>query len=203
MADKIQLEIVTPKGKALDLPVDEVTAPSVEGEFGVLPGHLPLLAALRVGIVTYRTGGDTKRVAIGPGFAEAGPDRLTILTDEFQEKDKVDPVVVRKDIHDVQAQIAKLEAQPTEADSPSKEELRVLISRENWLAAQLELYGDPPPATTRPHEEFGPPPPPPEDEVPTDDEPVTTDASAKNRPGASATTSDAKTSDAKTSDAKN
>jgi F-type H+-transporting ATPase subunit epsilon len=195
MADKIQLEIVTPKGKALDLPVDEVTAPSVEGEFGVLPGHLPLLAALRVGLVSYRTGGDTKRVAIGPGFAEAGPDRLTILTDEFQEKDKVDPVVVRKDIHDVQAQIAKLEGQPAEADGPEKAELRVLITRENWLAAQLELYGDPPPATTRPHEEFGPPAPPDEDQVPTDDDDaeargatVTTDASApvKARPSSEA-----------------
>ena len=180
MADKIQLEIVTPRGKALDLAVDEVTAPSVEGEFGVLPGHLPLLAALRVGLVSYRTGGETKRVAIGPGFAEAGPDRLTILTDEFQEKDKVDPVVVRKDIHEVQAHIAKLEGVPTESDSPEKAELRTLITRENWLAAQLELYGDPPPATTRPHEEFGPPAPSPEDEVPTDDgtATVTTDATA-------------------------
>jgi len=44
----------------------------------------------------------------------------------------------------------------------------VLIARENWLAAQLELYGDPPFATQRPYEQFGPPAPPPEDEVPVD-----------------------------------
>ncbi len=55
--DKIQLEIVTPRGRALTASVDEVTAPSVNGEFGVLPGHLPLLAALRTGIVSYRQGG--------------------------------------------------------------------------------------------------------------------------------------------------
>ena len=42
--DKIQLEIVTPKGRALTATVEEVTAPSVDGEFGVMPGHLPLLA---------------------------------------------------------------------------------------------------------------------------------------------------------------
>ena len=47
MADKIELEIVTPKGRALAESVDEVTAPSVQGEFGVLPGHLPMVAALR------------------------------------------------------------------------------------------------------------------------------------------------------------
>ena len=71
MADKIQLEIVTPRGRALSAMVDEVTAPSVAGEFGVLPGHLPLLAALRTGIVTYRQGAETKRCAVGGGFAEA------------------------------------------------------------------------------------------------------------------------------------
>ena len=49
VAEKIELEIVTPKGRALLASVDEVTAPSVQGEFGVLPGHLPLLAALRAG----------------------------------------------------------------------------------------------------------------------------------------------------------
>ena len=49
MSDTIRLEIVTPRGRALLASVDEVTAPSVEGEFGVLPGHLPLLAALRTG----------------------------------------------------------------------------------------------------------------------------------------------------------
>jgi F0F1-type ATP synthase epsilon subunit len=74
--DKILLEIVTPKGRALSVSADEVTAPSVDGEFGVLPGHLPLLAALRTGLVTYRVGGETKKCAVGPGFAEAGPDKV-------------------------------------------------------------------------------------------------------------------------------
>ncbi|HMI88940.1 MAG TPA: ATP synthase F1 subunit epsilon, partial [Polyangiaceae bacterium] len=51
MADgKVTLEIVTPTGVALSEQVNDVTAPSVEGEFGVFPGHLPLLAALRTGL---------------------------------------------------------------------------------------------------------------------------------------------------------
>src|ERR1700758_2438535 len=112
MADKIALEIVTPRGRALVTSVDEVTAPSVQGEFGVLPGHLPLLAALRTGIVTYRQGGESKRCAVGPGFAEAGPDRLVILTDEYTERDRIDPVIVRKDLAEVQEQLARLEGVP-------------------------------------------------------------------------------------------
>jgi F-type H+-transporting ATPase subunit epsilon len=174
MSDKIQLEIVTPRGRALSVSVDEVTAPSVHGEFGVLPGHLPLLAALRTGLVTYRQGSDTHKCAVGAGFAEAGPDKLTILTDEYEERAKIDPVIVRKELAETQQQLAKLETVPIVAadakggDSASAEaraQRDVLIARENWLSAQLELYGDPPPATQRPHEEFGPPPPPPEDEV--------------------------------------
>ena len=175
MADKIALEIVTPKGRALTASVDEVTAPSVNGEFGVLPGHLPLLAALRTGIVTYRQGGETKRCAVGAGFAEAGPDRLVILTDEFTEREQIDPVLVRKALAEAQQDLQKLEgiaftaagAQGTDAAAADARAQRdVLIARENWLAAQLELYGDPPAATQRPYEEFGPVPPPPEDEVP-------------------------------------
>src|SRR5580693_4604915 len=175
VAEKIQLEIVTPKGRALQASVDEVTAPSVEGEFGVLPGHLPLLAALRTGIVTYREGGETKRCAVGAGFAEAGPERLVILTDEYTERDAIDPVLVRKELGEVQQALQKLEGVPLAAAdakgadaaaADARAQREVLVARENWLAAQLELYGDPPAATQRPFEEFGPPPPPPDDEIP-------------------------------------
>ncbi len=183
MADHIQLEIVTPRGPALSAVVDEVTAPSVEGEFGVLPGHLPLLAALRTGIVTYRLGGETKRCAVGPGFAEAGPDRLVILTDEFTERERVDPVIVRRDLTAVQQELQKMEGVPivgVDTKNPdvgateARARREVLIQRENWLAAQLELYGDPPAATMRPHEEFGPPATPPDDEPTSDADGVAT-----------------------------
>jgi F-type H+-transporting ATPase subunit epsilon len=177
MDDKIQLEIVTPRGRALTESVDEVTAPSVEGEFGVLPGHLPLLAALRTGLVTYRQGSETKQCAVGAGFAEAGPAKLLILTDEFTERAAIDPVVVRTELAQVQQDLAKLEGIPLVApdakggDSEAhaaRARREVLVIRENWLAVQLELYGDPPFATQRPFEEFGPPAPPPDDEVPQD-----------------------------------
>ncbi len=175
VAERIELEIVTPRKRELVATVDEVTAPSVQGEFGVLPGHLPLLAALRTGLVSYREGGETKRCAVGAGFVEAGPDKLVILTDEYTDRDKVDPVLVRKELAEVQQQLQKLETVPIVAPdakgadaaaAQARAEREVLIARENWLAAQLELYGDPPFATQRPYEQFGPTPPPPEEEVP-------------------------------------
>jgi F-type H+-transporting ATPase subunit epsilon len=159
-SNKIVLEIVTPRGRALSETVDEVTAPSVAGEFGVMPGHLPLLAALRTGLVSFRIGGETKRCAVGTGFAEAGANKLLILTDEYVERDQIDPVIVRKELAEVQAQIAKGEQAAFVMEgkaSPDLEKRNELVRRENWLAAQLELYGDPPPPTMRPFETYGPP----------------------------------------------
>jgi F-type H+-transporting ATPase subunit epsilon len=166
MADKIQLEIVTPRGRALSVPCDEVTAPSVDGEFGVLPGHLPLLAALRTGLVTYRVGSETKKCAVGPGFVEAGPDKVAILTDEYTEREQIDPVLVRKELGEVQGKINVETAKPQDGGDAASAELQGLVRRENWLAAQLELYGDPLPATMRPFETWGPPAPPDESDVP-------------------------------------
>ncbi|MBX3186983.1 MAG: ATP synthase F1 subunit epsilon [Labilithrix sp.] len=157
MADKIELEIVTPKGRALAVSADEVTAPSVEGEFGVLPGHLPMVASLRTGIVTYRVGSDTKKCAVGTGFAEAGHNKVLILADEYTERQGIDPVIVRKELAEVQAKLEKLIAS-METTPGLESERKHLIDHENWLAAQLELYGDPPAATMRPFEEWGPPP---------------------------------------------
>jgi F-type H+-transporting ATPase subunit epsilon len=166
-SDKIDLEIVTPKGTALSVDVDEVTAPSVAGEFGVLPGHLPILAALQTGIVTYRQGTDTKKCAVGRGFAEAGPDRLIILTDRYIEREQIDPVLVRKALAEIQEKMARAEAEATE-ETREDSAIQALIREENWLAAELELYGDPPPATMRPFETFGPVASADEEDVPTE-----------------------------------
>jgi len=159
---KIALEIVTPKGRALATEADEVNAPSADGEFGVLPGHLPMLAAVRPGVVSYRDGSEWKRCAVGAGFIEVSADRVLLLTGEFTLREGIDPVIIRTELKEVQAEISKTEV---EASDKSTERGRVaaghlaeLIERENWLAAELELYGDPPPPTMRPYEQYGPSP---------------------------------------------
>ena len=141
MAVKIHLEIVTPEGVKFSEDVDEFTAPSVQGEFGVLPSHRPLLAGLKTGIVTYSQDGETHAVAIGPGFARVGENKANIITDRFISKADVDPVVARKELKETQDALDKLDAQSPETEKNEK------IGASRWAATRLELYGDPPPAT--------------------------------------------------------
>lgn len=143
MADTIALEIITPDGPKLKESVDELTAPSVEGEFGVLPQHRPMLAALATGIVSYVQNGQTHAVAVGPGYVEVASDRAMLLTDRFVKKDDVDAVRVRLDLKEVDEQLDNYKGDPDTA------EYAELVERELWAAAQLELHGDPPPPRIR------------------------------------------------------
>ena len=142
-AEQILLEIVTPTGVALRERVQELTAPSVAGEFGVLPGHLPLLAALRTGLVTYKVDGREHRLAVHHGFVEVANDVALLLTERFMKKDDVDVVRVRLRLKEVDAQLDPWQGELTD---PRRREL---IEEEQWLAAQLELIGDAPPPTVR------------------------------------------------------
>jgi len=138
MADTIMLEIVTPTGVALRKQVTDVTAPSVAGEFGVMPGHLPLLAALRTGLVTYHEGGKEHRLAVAHGFVEVVNDKALLLTERFMNKEDVDVVKVRLRLKEVDNELDHWQGDLTD---PRR---RQLIEEEQWLATQLELIGDPP-----------------------------------------------------------
>lgn len=87
MAEKIKIEIVTPDALVVSAEVDEITASGTEGEFGVLPGHCHMLSSLKVGAVNYKDGSVIKHLALGGGYAEVGPEKVTILaeTAEFAE----------------------------------------------------------------------------------------------------------------------
>ena len=140
MADSaIHLEVVTPDGVKLAADVSEFTAPSVDGEFGVLPGHVPLLAALTTGIVTYILNGEKHAVAVGAGFAEVSDDKAVLITDRFIKKADIDPVVVRLDLKEADEALDKFDG---DLQGPEYGEL---VARELWAATELELYGDPPP----------------------------------------------------------
>ena len=143
MADTIHLEIVTPDGLKLAADVSEFTATSVDGEFGVLPGHVPLLAALAIGTVTYQIGSEKHVVAIGRGFAEVSADKALLVTERFIRKEDIDPVVVRLDLKEADEALDKYEG---DLQGP---EYTDLLGRELWAAAELEVYGDPPPPRMR------------------------------------------------------
>jgi F-type H+-transporting ATPase subunit epsilon len=86
----LRLEIVTPAGAMMEADVDEIQVPGAEGYFGILPGHTPLLASLRVGELWYRAGSDTKHMAISFGFVEVRPDKVTILANGAEKAIDID-----------------------------------------------------------------------------------------------------------------
>jgi F-type H+-transporting ATPase subunit epsilon len=92
MADKhIRLEVVTPARIVVDEAVQIVMAPGVLGEFGVLTGHTPFLTTLKVGMLHYNDAGGTKRyVFVNGGFAEALPDKLTVLAESAERRQNID-----------------------------------------------------------------------------------------------------------------
>jgi F-type H+-transporting ATPase subunit epsilon len=90
MADKLRLEMVTPYKLVLAEDVDEVTAPGSVGEFGVLPGHTPLLTTLKIGELTYRKGSELFHVAVNWGYVEVEEDRVTVLVETAEPADQID-----------------------------------------------------------------------------------------------------------------
>jgi F-type H+-transporting ATPase subunit epsilon len=70
--------------------VAEVALPGALGELGVLPGHTPLLTTLRVGVLWYRQGETRHYLAVGQGFAEVLPDRVTVLAQIAERAEDID-----------------------------------------------------------------------------------------------------------------
>jgi F-type H+-transporting ATPase subunit epsilon len=144
---QFHLEIVTPEGVQLSEDIDELTAPSVDGQFGVLPGHRPMLAALATGIISYIKSGVVTQVAVGTGYVQIQEDRAVVLTDRFSTKEAVDPVRVRLNLKEAD------EALDHFGGELGSNEHAELVAKELWAAALLELYGDPPPPTMRAYDE--------------------------------------------------
>ncbi len=90
MEKSFLLEIVTPYGLVVSSKVEEAYIPGKDGDFGVLPGHAPLLALLRVGELRYTQDREVHSLAINRGFAEVTPTRATLLVDTAEPADQID-----------------------------------------------------------------------------------------------------------------
>ncbi len=90
MADKLTLEVVTPHGPVLKDEVDEVVAPGSEGEFGVLPGHVPFVTTLKVGMLIYKKGGTTNYLFVNSGYSEISGDTVLVLADSAEKAEDID-----------------------------------------------------------------------------------------------------------------
>jgi F-type H+-transporting ATPase subunit epsilon len=91
MAGNIKLEVVTPDKAVVSEDVQIVMAPGSLGEFGVLIGHTPFLTTLKTGIIRYTDAQGTERyVFVSGGFAEALPDKVTVLAESAERSSEVD-----------------------------------------------------------------------------------------------------------------
>ena len=89
MSRTLQLEIVTPDRVVLSKMVEYVSVTGIEGEFGVLPGHVPLLSVLKIGPLHYMQDGKTKYLCISGGFAEVTADKVLILADSAETTEEI------------------------------------------------------------------------------------------------------------------
>ena len=83
-------DLVSPEKLAFSGEVDQVDIPGVEGDFGVLAGHAPVVAAIRPGILTITTGGKHEKVIVLGGLAEVSEKGLTVLADVATSLDELD-----------------------------------------------------------------------------------------------------------------
>lgn len=86
----ITLEIVTPEAKVFSAAVDTVVIPTVDGEIGILPGHIPLLTQVANGQLVVTREGRTEALIVGEGFAQVQGDVVSVLTEHALEEAKVD-----------------------------------------------------------------------------------------------------------------
>lgn len=111
------LEIVTPEARVYSDTVDSVVIPTVEGEVGVLPGHLPLLAQIADGELRVSKAGQAINLIVGDGFVQIAGDKVSILAENAIEEAKIDPKAVEEAIRRAEDTLKERESlQPDEVN---------------------------------------------------------------------------------------
>jgi len=136
-AKKFLLEVVTPDHLLVSQEVDYVSAPGAEGDFGVLPGHCPFLATLRIGELQYRIGERIRSMSVLWGFAEVTPHKVIVLAEIAEKAEDID-------VERAQAAITKAEARLERGGLPSElEEARVSLEKARLRQKIGERYRQP------------------------------------------------------------
>jgi F-type H+-transporting ATPase subunit epsilon len=138
----VKLSLTTPRGALVETDVEEVTAPGAEGEFGVLPGHVPLMAALKPGVLSYKAKDHVGVVAIGQGFLQVAPlagsdtahDRVLVLVDQALVAKDVDKDAAARDLAAADKELAAWKAELDGA-------YEALLIRRGWAQARLDVAG--------------------------------------------------------------
>jgi F-type H+-transporting ATPase subunit epsilon len=102
-------DLVSPEKLAFSGEVDQVDIPGLEGDFGVLAGHAPVIAAIRPGILTVTTGGAKQKIIVLGGLAEVSGKGLTVLADVATSLDELDRAQFADSIAEMQGKLSEKE----------------------------------------------------------------------------------------------
>jgi F-type H+-transporting ATPase subunit epsilon len=147
MAERVQFELVTPERLIISTEVEMVVVPGTEGNFGVLPGHAPLISTIRPGTVDlYEGRAITERIFVVGGIAEVTPERCTVLADEAMAPDSLDRGALDAELTEIDGNLPSLREQVARAAGTERErllaELRQLERQANVARAKLQALAD-------------------------------------------------------------
>jgi F-type H+-transporting ATPase subunit epsilon len=86
----VKVSVVTPDGPVYDAEVEMISTKAQSGELGILPGHIPMVAPLQIGVVRLKKDGGTEYLAVNGGFLEVRPDVVTILAQSAERAEHID-----------------------------------------------------------------------------------------------------------------
>ena len=119
-------DLVSPAKLVFAGEVEQVDVPGIEGDFGVLAGHAPLVAMLKPGILKI-LGANELRILVVGGFAEVSPEGLTVLADRAVPVEEIDPAVIAGEISDAEEDVADAKDEATRDKLRTKlEQLRAV-----------------------------------------------------------------------------
>jgi F-type H+-transporting ATPase subunit epsilon len=128
----LTLEIVTPEAKVYSDTIDSVVIPTVEGEIGVLPGHIPLLTQVEDGELRVTKGATTLLLVVSGGFAQIDGDRVRVLAENAINEEKIDE-------NAVEAALKRAEAQLREAKDMDPQQYEHLQGLVRYSGVQLAV----------------------------------------------------------------
>lgn len=114
MAERLQLQVITPTSLVVSEEVDEVVAPGELGEFGVLPGHTIFITLLLPGELRYRIGGSETRMLVWGGLAEVRNDKVTVLTENVEDYENINKEAARREADAIIEELKDFSGNPKE-----------------------------------------------------------------------------------------
>jgi F-type H+-transporting ATPase subunit epsilon len=106
MAATFKFELVSPERVLLSVDAEQAIVPGADGEFTMLPGHAPVIATLRPGMLEVSAQGSKKRLFVKSGFAEVDPARLTVLADKAFDLDDMTPSMLAAELKTAEVELA-------------------------------------------------------------------------------------------------